>query len=285
MKDMTPPGGIDYAAGNYPGSRLTLRAPMTRIDGPYVAAIGGLETFGRFVTDPYPDLVAQALGMPCLNLGAAHAGPDAYLADEALLRLCAGAEITVISITGAHGVQNAFFSVHSRRNDRIIRESDRMRAVFPDVDFSRYQFVRHLLGDLETRSPRRFALIREELQATWITRMNHLCARIGGDVVVLWMGDRGPDDPGDTIFDGDPPLVTRAMLNALRGRVRGVVEVIDLSQSEAEALEGKVCRPDEIEAALRLPGQAAHRRAAEQVSAIVSSLIAARARPARAWSA
>lgn len=274
---------IDYARWQWPGSRLWMRGPERPVPGRYVAVLGGLETFGRFVARPYPELLEETLGLRCLNLGAAHAGPDAYLADAALVAACARAEVTVIAVTGAHSLANRFYKVHPRRNDRVIRHEAALRALYPEIDFSQHSFVRHLLGDLERTSPRRFEAIRDELQQAWVARMERLCERIGGDVVLLWMGNRAPDDPTASIFDGDPPFVTRAMLGALRGLVRGKVEVVGLP--DRDDLAGRICGEDEAHAALRLPGPALHRQAAEELSVALDALLRPTAPAARSRTA
>ena len=48
---------LDYFPCRYGQSKLLFRGPRRRFDGPYAAAIGGTETYGKFVADPYPALV------------------------------------------------------------------------------------------------------------------------------------------------------------------------------------------------------------------------------------
>lgn len=276
---------IDYAPWQWPGSRLWMRGPERPVPERHIAVLGGLETYGRFVARPYPDLLEEALGVRCLNLGAAHAGPEAYLADPALIAACNSAEATVISVTGAHALSNGFFKVHPRRNDRVIRHEEALRALYPEVDFSQHSFVRHLLGDLERTSPRRFGIVRNELQRAWVVQMERLCARIGVDVVLLWMGDRGPADPAGSIFDGDPPFVTRAMLGALRGLVHGRVEAVARTQGAAAAPEARLRGGGAGHAALKLPGPALHRQAADGLSEALRALLHSTAPAAQSRSA
>ncbi|SHJ47137.1 hypothetical protein SAMN04488012_11010 [Palleronia salina] len=265
-------GPLDYAVCTYGASRLRCRGPRRHLDGgDYVAVLGGIETFGRFIEQPYPDLLEVALGMKCVNLGVPHTGLDAWLADETFLDICAGARVTVIAVPGAHMLRNRFYTLHTRRNDRVVRQTEFLERVYPDLDLSQNFFVRHLLADLAAKSERRFALIRTELQSLWISRMNQLCARIGGDVVLVWLGERSPDAGGNLPDDGDPPLVTREMLRALRGRIKATIEVIDASDTREAALEAKVFAPHEAEAAQRVPGPLAHARVAESLARVLRS--------------
>ncbi|MBJ3763585.1 hypothetical protein ILP92_12585 [Maribius pontilimi] len=265
---------LDYAPCNYGASRLICRGPRCDLDGDdYIAVLGGIETFGQFVERPYPARLEAALGMPCINLAAVNSGPDAWMGDQTVMDLARGARLTVIAVPGAHMLRNKFYTVHSRRNDRVVRQSEFMRRVFPELDLSQNFFVRHLLNDLFEASERRFAVVRDELQKLWVTRMNQLTARIGGDVILVWIGDRSPDDPTDTVCDGDPPFVTRAMLRSLRGRIRATIEVLDQSSTMEEALEGKHFAPDERDAALRVPGPRAHQNIADALRDAIAPLI------------
>ena len=261
---------LDYAVCQYGTSRMQFRGPHREVSGDYIVALGGAETFGCYVEDPFPTLLEQRLGMPCINLGTPHAGPDAFLADTDIIDLCRGAGLTVLQVPGAHALQNKFFTLHKRRNDRLIQQSPLLRAAFPEADFSQYHFVRHMLHDLQQLSPRRFQLIKAELQRVWITRMNQLSAKIAGPIVLVWIGDRTPDHDSDSVMEGDPPFVTGDMLRQLRGKIVATVEVLDRSDTEAEALQGKVFPDHEIEAALRVPGPTAHQRAADLLAEAIN---------------
>ena len=76
------------------------------------------------------------------------AGVDVFVNDPTIMAACATADITVIQMTGAHNLSNRFYKVHSRRNDRFLSGSPLMAALYPDMDFSEYNFTRHLLSAL-----------------------------------------------------------------------------------------------------------------------------------------
>lgn len=247
--------GLDYALCRYGGSRLTFRGPRKRLTGAYAAVLGGSETFGRYIEEPFPDMVQGALGVRCVNFGQVNAGLDVFLKDETVMEACAGAALTVMQIVGAGNLSNHFYAVHPRRNDRFISVSLRMRKVFPDVDFTEFHFTRHMLSTLEAESPQRFRLVRDELRRSWVQKMNQLSARIRTRMLLFWVGDRRPDDRGDWTWDGEPLFITRQMLEALRGRIAGIVELPPMS---SKALEGKVFLPGEERSALLAPGPGVH---------------------------
>lgn len=258
--------GLDYSLCRYGASRLAFRGPPKRLDGNYIVVLGGTAAFGRFVADPFPEVLQDALGTRTINLGQVNAGLDVYLEDEAVLDICAGARLSVIQVTGAQNVSNRFYRVHPRRNDRFVTVSDLMRRAFPDIDFTEFHFTRHMLGALAAESGQRFQLVRDELRKTWVTKMNRLTNRIGTRVVLLWIGDRTPDDAGAWIGDGEPLFVTRQMLSALRGRI---VDIVEMPPLVAPGLEGKLLRPGEERAALGVPGPADHEEIAERLEKVI----------------
>lgn len=69
--------------------------------GSYVAMLGGTQTFGKYVSAPYPALVEREMGQQVVNLGGLSARPDFYLEDQAALRVAAEARLAVVQIPGA----------------------------------------------------------------------------------------------------------------------------------------------------------------------------------------
>ena len=60
---------IDYFPCQYGNSKLIFRGPKRRIQGDFVAYLGGIETFGKFLEMPYPMLTEVETGMRSVNLG------------------------------------------------------------------------------------------------------------------------------------------------------------------------------------------------------------------------
>ena len=144
-------GPLDYAPCHYGDSRLVFRGPARLLRGDYVAFLGGTETYGKFLAAPYPVLVEDALGLPAANFGQINAGVDVYLNDPGVTAAAANAAVAVVQVMGANNMSNRFYTVHPRRNDRFLRASATMQAVFRDVDFTEFHFTRHMLGALAAR--------------------------------------------------------------------------------------------------------------------------------------
>lgn len=265
--------GLDYAPCRYGTSRTLFRGPAKSLQGTYIPILGGTETYGRFVERPFADLVEERLGRTTVNFGCINAGLDVFVNDPVVVRSCAQAALTVVQVVGAQNMSNRFYSVHPRRNDRFLRASRQMTEIWPDVDFTGIHFTRHLLNTLRASSREKFEMLRRELSEAWVARMRGLVREIGGRVVLLWMADHGPEEPGDLTAENGPLFVTRDMLDALRPEVLDIVEVISPRPYGAAEAEGMVFPEMERPVAENLPGPAMHRLTAEALAPRLDALL------------
>ena len=84
------------------------RGPIPDLSRPYFACIGGAQTFGRFVADPYPQQLARSLGLPCLNLGLGGAGPR-FARHPSVLRHLQQARFVVVQMFSGRSASNSRF--------------------------------------------------------------------------------------------------------------------------------------------------------------------------------
>jgi hypothetical protein len=263
-------GALDYCPVRYGNSRLLFRGPARPLDPPYCAVVGGTETYGKFVADPYPALVERQTGLTVVNLGCLNAGPDVFLNDPGVLELMAGAAVSVVQVIGAHNLTNRFYAVHPRRNDRFLRAEPELQALFPDVDFTEFHFTRHMLRTLRAAGGGRFAQVSAELRRVWVERMTRLVGAAGGKVVLLWLADHAPENRPRQLRD--PYLVEPGMLAALRPAVTTYVEVVFSSSALTQGLAGMSFSPLEQLAATQVPGPAAHAEAAAALAPVIAAL-------------
>lgn len=268
---------LNYAPCRYGNSRVRFRGPQRRLDTPYVAFIGGTETYGKFIRAPFPALVESTLGMNCVNFGVANAGVDVFVNDGFLIDAACGAQATVLQVVGAQNMSNRFYSVHPRRNDRFLKASRLLKSIYPEVDFSECHFNRHMLSILYRVSKERFAVVRHEVQQAWLARMKVLCRRIQGTIVLLWFADHAPLGHGDAAIDPaqdkEPLFVTRAMLDELSSHVSGLVEVIASQEALQEGTDGMIFNEMEALAAVRMLGPRAHGEVARPLGEALHQLI------------
>ncbi|SIO52391.1 hypothetical protein SAMN05444722_3066 [Rhodovulum sp. ES.010] len=271
------PGSADmsYFPCRYGNSRLLFRGPKRTLEGAYCAVIGGTETYGKFIPTPYSSLLEQAMDMPVVNLGCVNAGIDVFVNDATIMEVAAGAKVAVIQALGAQNMSNRFYAVHPRRNDRFLRASAMLKALYPGVDFTEFHFTRHMLIALKERSESAFEIVVAELQVAWQARMRMLATRLPGEKVLLWFSTRSPD--AEQHADGlgqDPLFVTRHMLDTVRPYFNRVVEVSDSARTGDEGTDGMMLSEVDALAAAALPGPAVHRDVADALEAVLRDLIA-----------
>ena len=261
---------LDYELSTVPGSRLQVRGAVPSFDTPFVAVLGGSETFGKYAQHPYPALLSERIGMPVANLGVAQAGLSLFSDEQVLLDIASKADLTVLQVLGAQNMSNRLYSVHSRRNDRFLGVSPALRELFPTVDFTEINFTGHLISTLRAASDAAFRSLVEELKWAWVQRMRRVLTLIRSDVLLLWISDPAVTDPSEHPIEREPHFVDADMLSEIEQDCLGTVRV---ALGKSGSLEGKVFPKQEAEAALRLPGDAEHRKIAEELAPHVARFV------------
>jgi Domain of unknown function (DUF6473) len=245
-------------------SRSVFRGPQCDLSGAYVAMIGGAQTFGKYVVAPFPALVEEATGYPVANLGGLNAGVEFYLSDPCALQVARKAQVAVVQVTGAEALSNRFYTVHSRRNDRVLTATPALRALFPEVEFTDIHFTRHLLTVLQVAGPDRFAGVMAELKATWIVRMRALLAELPPRRILLWMADAALPACANSLDPrAGPLLIDRQMVEAVLPAVSTFLQVVPSAAARAEGVRRMQFPDGEQHCARFLPGGTAHREVAE----------------------
>lgn len=272
-------GGLHYAPCRYGMSRIFFRGPRRRLDSPYVAFLGGTETFGKFIDKPIPALVEKELRQTCVNFGCVNGGVDAFVNDPTIMAACHDADMTVVQIMGANYLSNRFYSVHPRRNDRFLRASTVMQAIFNDVDFSDFTFTRHMLGALYDLSADRFDIVVSELREAWVARMKNMLGQIGPRVVLFWFSKEELSDvpwhQRQLGMQTDPLFITEQMINELRPLVMDVVVSNPSEVARAQGTKGMFFTQMQQKAASEMLGVACHQEAATTLIPILRKHLAA----------
>ena len=263
---------LDYFPCHYGTSKLLFRGPRRDLDLPYVAVLGGTETYGKFIPRPWPALVEDETGLRVVNLGCVNAGADVYLCDPGVLEVASGARLAVVQVMGAGNLTNRYYAVHPRRNDRFLCASAALAHLYPEVDFTNFHFTRHLLRTLQAVSASRFEVVAQELQRVWLARMRALIERVGVPTLLLWIADHPPGAGRSSDLSNDPILVTRPMIEAVGPQVEACIEVVPEPVARSALLSGMVFGPMERAAAEGLPGPLTHERAAVALAARLERL-------------
>ncbi|WP_296427667.1 DUF6473 family protein [Yoonia sp.] len=266
-------GELSYSPCRYGSSRMLFRGPRRRLDRPYMAFVGGTETYGKFIEKPFPAIVEKAMRQTCINLGCVNGGIDAFVNDPTVMDVCNGADMTVVQVMGANYLSNRFYSVHPRRNDRFVQASTVLQAIYDDVDFSEFSFTRHMLGALCAKSPDRFDIVVTELRQAWTARMRNMLHQIGSQCILLWFSEDEISDADWAERAGqlqvDPLFVTQTMIDELRPLVKDIVIVNPSEQALAQGIEGMYFPENQAAAASEMLGVACH---AEAGASLIPSL-------------
>lgn len=256
---------IDYSRCRYGTSKLQFRGPAADTTQPFIACLGGTETFGRFVPRPFPELLQQQTGITTINLGYPSAGLDVFNEDATVLELARRAELRVVQVFGAQNLSNRLYRVHPRRNDRFVRPSRHLRVLFDGIDLTDVHFTGHLLSKLRAHASDRFDHVIDDLRIAWQARMEALLERIGTPTILLWLSTRRPEDGARAASDA-PHFVSRSMLDALLGPGVRLTEVF-LDPEAVRDTQGMVFGDFDIEAARGIPGPAQHHEIADRLIA------------------
>lgn len=239
------------------------RGPSRDLGQTYVAVLGGTECYGKFVADPFPAQLERQLGMGVANLACVNAGLDVYLNEVEVLRIAAAARVVALQVVGAQNLSNRYYAVHPRRNDRFLQASPLMQRMFPEVDFTEFNFTRHMLSCLQAVSADRFEVVAEELRAAWVSRMRALLGRLPVPVVLFWVGIAPPPQPGGrSILNRAPLFVDREMIATVRPMAMDYLEISPSVEALAAGVEGMAFAPLDLLVAQELPGPRVHQEIA-----------------------
>ena len=270
-------GALDFATCTYGGSRLTFRGPKRDTERAYVSVIGGSHAYGKYVRAPFPDLLERALGLPVVNLGQQNAGIDVFLNDPATLAIAAKSSVAVVQMLGPQNNSNRFYAVHPRRNDRFLAAKPALRDLFPKVDFTEFNFTRHLLLALQQHSPERFQILSSELRQVWIAHMRRLLAQLPCPKLLVWISETAPvaaQNANDLL--ANPMLIDRDMIAEIAPLATRVVQAVPSSEARVMGLEGMDFAPQDLPSAAASLGPYAHREICDTLHPVIEEQLRAR---------
>lgn len=260
---------LDYFPCRYGHSKLLFRGPRRRLNTAYCAVLGGSETYGKYIAEPFPALLEQSIEIQVVNFGYMNAGADVFLNEPVIIDACNKAQVTVVQLLGAHNMSNRFYAVHPRRNDRFLRASAMMKTIFNEVDFTEFHFTRHMLLSLKSQAPEKFAVLEMELKAAWVARMRLLLQKIVGHSVLLWIGDHHADGQSRDDLGLEPLLIDEEMINAIKPFATDIVRVTPSAAARGAGTEGMIFPALDAPIAAQMPGPRVHKEIAAALRPVV----------------
>jgi hypothetical protein len=197
------------------------RGPAVDTDGDFGVFLGAGQTFGRFAERPFVTLVAERLGMPCLNLGQGGAGPARYNSGE-MLAVINRARFCVVQVMSGRSTSNDFFDAQTGRNAFGLTKGQRGPAAFAK------EIIAHVLASGDDRLIRR---LLHEMRRAWVEEMHWLARRITVPKLLFYISHRDAAYTADPVrqesFNGGfPQFIDLATLDTVAPGFDGVAECV-----------------------------------------------------------
>ena len=177
---------VDFILCQYGNSKNLFRGPKKSCKHSYVVRLGGADTFGGKVPDPFSAMLEREMSMPILNLGAQHSGAGFYTEDDAVHEIIENAQVVFMEAPSVVNQSNSFYRVHPRRNDRFVTALDPLYDLFPEADFVECHFTKHLITKLITIDAAQADIVFRTLQDKWVRNLTIMRARWRAKTVVHW---------------------------------------------------------------------------------------------------
>jgi hypothetical protein len=231
--------------------------PLRAEPGSFFTALGSAHTYGCFLERPYPALLAEAIGMPSLNLGVGGAGPAFYTQYDRLIEGINRSRFVILQCMSARDVGNSRFQPDGYNGYVIDRKTGQS---VPTVMAWR---------QMVTEEPENAVRYAEESRRAWVEQSLALIARIKVPIVLLYFSGRKADytidaaaiieqarrirsgeDKGafvDGLMSGFPHLVDAPSLAAVRAKCQGYAECISARGMGHELISRFTGKPVVIE--------------------------------------
>ena len=229
---------VDYEMYQLGDTGLYFRGPEPTSlpkDG-YFACIGAAQTLGCFCEHTYPALLAEALGLPALNLGYGGAGPEFFLQQERLLPYLNQSRFVVLQVMSGRSQSNSLYECGGLEYVTLKKDGRKMGAKQAFIETFYDRRVTAILGNsmlakqvamLSARST--VVDLVKEIRQRWLESYLLLIERLTVPVVLLWFSKRAPDYDEKLgsvagVFGAYPQLVNREMTDTLRRHCNHYVE-------------------------------------------------------------
>ncbi len=155
--------------------------PQTLAQGHYFTCLGAAQTFGCFGDRPYPNLLANWLKLPVLNLGYGGAGPSFFLHNSALIDYINRGKFAIVQVMSGRSESNSLFDtggleyIRRRSDGEQLGSEPAYQELLATCD---RDFVNQIIA--ETRQ-------------NWVSSYQLLLSKIKVPKILLWFSEREPD--------------------------------------------------------------------------------------------
>lgn len=176
---------VDYRPFLIEGCDVPFRGPaldpFAAAPGSYFSCIGAAQTYGCYAQQPYPDLLADVIGLPALNLATGGVGPGFYLEYPALIEAMNRSRFVIFQCMSARQESNSRFAADG--HIEFVRDRETKERVTSTEAWMR---VVGLGVDQAER-------IVAETRASWQANAAALLDRLTIPVIFFWFSRRGQE--------------------------------------------------------------------------------------------
>jgi hypothetical protein len=207
---------------SYSGQDLIFRGPKPKSlkKNSYFVCVGAAQTFGRFCQKPYPNLLAEQLRLPVLNLGFGGVSADFFRQDNPkLLHYINNAKFVIIQVMSGRSQDNSIFK--NCRGYFVTKVADDTQIPWVDA----YQ-------ELIENSDRQFVeKIIAETRQNWVNSYIQFLQKIQVPKILFWFSTREATYQDDyqevhQLFNQFPQLVNSEMISQLENYIDDYVECL-----------------------------------------------------------
>lgn len=238
---------VDYGNFKLPGiERVLLRGPAPDLSRPWFTALGAAQSQGIYVERPFPQLVAEAIGLSALNMGVGGAWPGFFVdVCPELLGWAARSEFVILQAMSARGGPSSRFIP----TERIEMQRD---TVLGDTVPSVVAWQRNLAEGIDAAKQ-----YVDELRRAWVEANLRIIERVGRPVVFFWFSKREPEV--DPVYSTEgkpfvnmgefPHFVNQACLDEVAAACVGFVECTSTRNSGHRLVSRFTGEPVELDQA------------------------------------
>ena len=176
---------VDYERFYVDGCDVPFRGPplnpFKADKGSFFSTLGAAQTYGTFYQNPYPALLAEAIGMPALNLAVGGAGPGFYLQYDRLIEAMNRGRFVILQCMAARHAGN------SRQKP--------IRGVEFVADVKAGDSLPSWLGwkRIVVEEPERLMEYVDETRKAWVSASLALISQLSVPVIFFYYSRRAPD--------------------------------------------------------------------------------------------
>ena len=176
---------VDYQEFHLKGCDVPFRGPafdpFAAERGSFFTCVGAAQTYGCYYDKPFPNLLSEAIGMPCLNLAVGGTGPGFYLQYPSLIEAMNRGRFVILQAMSARHEGNSRFApdgyvefVKDRSTGESITSSAAWRRIMAEEPENALRYI-------------------DEVRRSWIETTRKLKQEITVPVIFFWYARRDWD--------------------------------------------------------------------------------------------